>query len=579
MRPNPLSTLLLCSLSTLLALLASSARPDLAAASALPPGIAADLARDQGVPQPGEGPFPYVIVTGRALRNEFMTLARERIRNGTPSRVRSLESLQSDYPVAADDAERVRLFLRDAHQHWGTRWVLLGGDTDVLPPRYASVLDFLGNRSFVCDWYYACLEGTWDGDGDGRYGEPPSQEGPGDAADMIPELFVGRAPVSTHHEARDFVDKTLAYERRPDDGFEHTTLMFGNLFVGIDFAFYAELLLPVITDDPAQQVTRLYEGWDNPRWSPGALPETRQSVLDALGQGRHMVVGFGVGGPTLLAAGTQEGPDPQTLTVPDVLGLANGDRAGHVVLLTSLVSAFDTPTSLGEAFLRAPAGGAVTVIAPSDITFITLSFVIVRRLVELAFEEGVGTIGEALVSGRAGLVASGFVGSPVLAYQLLGDPLLRVFRQPPVAAAGNTPDHGRTAIAGLGRPGDEGTGKDVVMSLPPAIASAAVPRGERREPTWLRLSTPVPSPAVSYVRVECAMPGAGAGATLDAAITDLAGRAVRTLAGEVGTAGAATVRWDLRDSQGRRVSPGVYFMRVRAGGSSRTTRLVVAAGP
>ena len=95
MRPNPLSTLLLCSLSVPFAPLSSSAGIDVAAASALP-GAAADLARDAGVPRSGEGPVPDVIVTSRALRDEFMTLARERIRNGIASRVRSLESLRSD---------------------------------------------------------------------------------------------------------------------------------------------------------------------------------------------------------------------------------------------------------------------------------------------------------------------------------------------------------------------------------------------------------------------------------------------------------------------------------------------------
>jgi len=581
MRRFPLSTLVLYSLSTLLALVASSTQADLVAASQIPPGMPAD-SRDRGVPGPGEGPFPYVIVTGRSLRTEFLALARERTRNGIPSRVRSLESLRSEYPAAADDPERVRLFLRDAHQHWGTRWVLLGGDTDVIPPRYASLKGLLPERTIVSDWYFACLDGTWDADGDGRYGESadPATGDPGDQPDLEPELFLGRAPVSDNAEARRFVEKTLTNERRPADAFDNATLLFAHRFAiapfsALDLAQFTERLLPRITDDPAQQVTRLYESFDNPAWVPGALQETRQAVIAALDLGHHVVVGYGVGSPDVLGVGTQEGPDPQLLTVSDVLGLTNGDRAGHVWLMTSQVSAFDRPTSLAEAFLRAPGGGAVTVIGPSDISFISEGDLFTNRFVEVVFDEGVATIGEALVRARDHL----FSANMRMAYQLLGDPLLPVFRQSPVGSSSGPSGQGRAVIAGLVRPGGESAGRDIPMGLPPAIDSAAVPRGgERREETRLTLSNPVPSPALSSVRVECAIAGGGAGSVFGAVIIDLAGRVVRTLGAEVGTAAAGTVTWDLRDSAGRRVSPGVYFLRVRVDGSSRTARLVVGSG-
>lgn len=93
------------------------------------------------------------------------------------------------------------------------------------------------------------------------------------------------------------------------------------------------------------------------------------------------------------------------------------------------------------------------------------------------------------------------------------------------------------------------------------------------------LSSPVFSPALSSVRVECVLPDDAAGVALDAGVVDIAGRVVRTFDRETVMGGAATVRWDLRDARGRRVSPGVYFLSVRAAGAIRTTRLVVAPGP
>ena len=573
-----LSLLLL--LATASVAVAPTARADEVTDGLLPPGIAAALMRDQGVPRPGEGPFPYLIVTRRALRDEFLALARERIRNGIPSAVRSLESLRADYPAALDDPERIRLFLRDAHREWATRWVLLGGDTDALPPRYASVRDVIGDRSFVSDWYFACLDGTWDADGDGRYGEPPDPGtgDPGDAPDLIPELVVGRAPVSDHHEARDFVRKTLDYERDIDPSFEHSTLIFANrLAPFLDFAAFAELLLPRIVDDPAQQVVRLYESSDNPAWWPGALPESRASVIQALGQGHNIVIGFGAGSPDLLEVGTRFGPDPQLLSTADVLGLGNAGRAGHVWLLTSLVSAFDRPTSLGEAFLRAQAGGAVTVIAPSDLTFATQAFHMTQRFVELAFDVGVATIGEALAGARSDLASAPGGAAIAMSYQLLGDPLLRIFSSSPVAAALGGPDHGRTEVLGRTTPGPGGPGTDVVTRLDAAPAGGSPSAGNPpRGP--LALSAPFPSPALSMVQVECAFAGGDPGGAGRVSVLDLAGRTVRLLPLPGLASGAATVTWDLRDGEGRRVPPGIYFLRVRAGDRARTARVLVAPG-
>jgi hypothetical protein len=574
MRAILLPALLLLALSVPNALLAESIDPSEIDDGLHPPGSGGDLARDHGVPASGEGPIPHVIVTSRKLRPAFLKLGRERIRKGVPSAVRSLESLRSDYPAAIDDAERVRAFLRDAHDRWGTRWALIGGDVGEVPARSVWIRDPLGERSVVSDWYYACLDGTWDGDGDGRYAELPWIGDPGDEPDLVAELAVGRAPVSDKDEARRFVDKTLAYEDRPAEGFENRTLMFANVLVpgpfGVDLAEIAERLRPRITDDSAQQLTRLYESWDHPLWLPGAQPENRASVLAALNAGQNVTIGMGGGSEELLEVGARMGPDPQLMTVSDAMGLANGDRAGHVWLLTSLVNAFDHPNALGEALVRAPNGGAVTVIAPSDLTFLTPASSFIENLVDVVFDEGAATIGEAVVTARARMT---FPNGPTVAltYQLLGDPLLRVFHASPVAAA-RGPDHGRTGITRLTRPGAEGGAPDRPLALAP-VASSEAPAAAGGRPVVFTLSRPAPSPASSSVRVECSIAD---GVAVAAEVVDLAGRSVRRL--DPGAArGAVALTWDLRDQDGRRVAPGIYFLRVRAGAESRAARVVVAS--
>lgn len=97
---------------------------------------------------------PYVIVTSSALASSFKPLATWRATLGLNARVVSVEDIQAnDVPDTngarffldqgyadggtRDPAEAIRNFLKWANQHWQTEYVVLGGDTNVVPARYA----------------------------------------------------------------------------------------------------------------------------------------------------------------------------------------------------------------------------------------------------------------------------------------------------------------------------------------------------------------------------------------------------------------------------------------------------------
>ncbi len=112
----------------------------------------------------------YIIITGESLEAEFQRLADWKLEKGVQSAVRTVEWIDQTYPNGADRAERVRFFIRDAYQNWGTLFVLLGGDTDIIPPRYAHITSPKA-ETIPADMYYSCLEGNWNGDMDDRFGE------------------------------------------------------------------------------------------------------------------------------------------------------------------------------------------------------------------------------------------------------------------------------------------------------------------------------------------------------------------------------------------------------------------------
>jgi hypothetical protein len=139
-------------------------------------------------------PVEYLIITNDALAPTFQQLADWKTQSGVPAVVRTTSFIRTQYPFGADDAERIRLFIRDAYARWGTKWVLLGGDTEIIPERLALNVSFYQIEHIAADLYYSCLDGNWDADGNSEYGEGFQDEfTPGDSSDLLPEVYVGRA--------------------------------------------------------------------------------------------------------------------------------------------------------------------------------------------------------------------------------------------------------------------------------------------------------------------------------------------------------------------------------------------------
>ncbi len=157
----------------------------------------------------------YLIITSSEFKSAFMPLAEWKIKKGIDACIVCVDSIIASY-TGRDDAEKLRNFLTSAYQN-GTSWVLLGGDEDVVPIRYAyptntSTLPENSDQQ-ICDLYFSDVDGEWDLDDDGVWGEP--QE---DNPDIYPDLFVGRVPVGDTTEAKAFVEKLLSYEKNPGNG-------------------------------------------------------------------------------------------------------------------------------------------------------------------------------------------------------------------------------------------------------------------------------------------------------------------------------------------------------------------------
>jgi len=111
----------------------------------------------------------------------------------------------------------------------------------------------------------------------------------------------------------------------------------------------------------------------------------------------------------------------------------------------------------------------------------------------------------------------------------------------------------------------------MTLSVLAPLSYVGVGPGAEPRPA-LALAAPWPNPARTGATLRFSLP-AGGDATL--ALYDVSGRLVRSLARGERPAGEHVVRWDGLDESGNAAPAGLYFARLSAAGSTRTTRLVL----
>ncbi|MEM4713499.1 MAG: C25 family cysteine peptidase [Candidatus Bathyarchaeia archaeon] len=186
--------------------------------------------------------YSYVIITTNALKSSFQPLINSKIAEGLTATIVTVEDIMKEpaynwngvfgdgYSQFNDTQAHIRNFIKDAYLNWETEYVLLGGDagpTTVIP--YRGIYCYGGDYTKIIpsDMYYAALDGSWDADRDGYFGETvyrwttpppghttaPRNGTAGEEADFFIEVWIGRAPVTTTAQATRFIEKTLAYEQ------------------------------------------------------------------------------------------------------------------------------------------------------------------------------------------------------------------------------------------------------------------------------------------------------------------------------------------------------------------------------
>lgn len=383
--------------------------------------------------QPTEAPslegsaVDYLIVTSAALEAEYQRLADWKTSKGVATVVRTTEWIESNCRNGVDLAETIRFFIRDAYEKWGIEFVLLGGDTDVIPARYA-YSRYLGDGTPIpADLYFACLDGSWNDDHDQYWGEASV-----DDADLYAEVYVGRLPTSTTADASTMIDKIIAYETPAQRDYTDRVRLLAEVLFPSDWsegdpivndgAEHAESLYVSVFQGKPLQTARMYQ---THAFYPGSVPITRAAVVDSMDAGANVINHIGHGSRFNFSCGDV------SFINSDADALVNGDRLFLLFLVDCNVAAFDY-YCIAEHFLRNPNGGAVAAIGASHLEFPAADAYYMTDFYDFVFNQGVCRIGEAFARSRLSQTPWAETGENVdrwthYVYTLLSDPELAVW--------------------------------------------------------------------------------------------------------------------------------------------------------
>ena len=285
----------------------------------------------------------YLIITGEDFVSDVTLLENQLDAKGLSFQTLTVQDINGNWD-GIDVQEDIRNCIRHYAFNQGTTYVLLAGDETVIPTRDVYT-ECEGHIEFApSDLYYADLDGSWDANGNGIYGEWA------DSLDLYADVLLGRLLFSSTAGANAIFEKNAAYANvsSSETWFKQAVLCGAMLFDSIGYvgAKGCEIMAQEFPYEFA--ITKAYE------LSVGDYPDTYFPVLYS-GAGWNHYAGHGNDRGIYWASNGEA-----ILNISRMNGFSNPDRAGIHSSIGCHVGDFTDPgVCLPDTLLRLPDGGGV----------------------------------------------------------------------------------------------------------------------------------------------------------------------------------------------------------------------------
>ncbi len=303
----------------------------------------------------------FVIITDGELAPAFEEYADYKSLQGIPTRVIEIDWISDNFSAGADSPENIREFIRFAHRVWGTKWVMLGGDVNIVPTsceqRGSGFRNYPGY-----DHYYWCLDSA-----DWYYRDPlEAQIWPSillkrasqslcppwypNLNDYCADVCVGRLPARSASEIADYLNKVRQYEQgRKYEGYQQRAVLLGGF---LNYGFNGQVYVDTIANRLAGSIRcrKFVTGGDGP-----ASEYTKEDFIGALNAGCAMLYVYSRGDETYFFTQPE---DKHKVYREDIDALTNTGMY-PVMLVISGAPCNIEQDCIGERFVLNPVGGGV----------------------------------------------------------------------------------------------------------------------------------------------------------------------------------------------------------------------------
>lgn len=170
-----------------------------------------EVLKDYPVKENRDEDYQVLVITPQQFTGDFNEYGMLYLVRGMKTEIAAVEDIDASMQ-GTDLQEKIRNYIIQEYQDHSVEYVLLGGDVEHVPYRgfYCYVESGWGyeDNDIPADLYYSALDGTWNDDGDGSWGEIGED-------DLLPDVSVARWPFSTSGQLGKLLHKTGQYQDFP----------------------------------------------------------------------------------------------------------------------------------------------------------------------------------------------------------------------------------------------------------------------------------------------------------------------------------------------------------------------------